>query len=109
PGIAEAELDPMLEGLARMYLEEGDRRLALDIYRKAQSLGVRSSALARRIEELEAELGPAAHAPLQARAGDDMDDAAGGPPVSPEEVIGRLEGWLRNIRRLKEEASVGGA
>ncbi|MEK6712479.1 MAG: tetratricopeptide repeat protein [Nitrospinota bacterium] len=99
-----AEVDPFLRNLIGLYLEEGNPAQALDLCRKAAAINPAPAWLAERIEEIESRL---AGAGARLREFSKGDKEGGARPLSPAEVVERLEGWLQTLQRRKVKASAG--
>ncbi|MDA0999108.1 MAG: tetratricopeptide repeat protein [bacterium] len=102
------ELDPLLSGLVGLFLEEKDYARALDLFRKAEALGYGSASLTLRIQEIEENLRTSLTGDLQGSSGEDMGGSVPFGAISSGEVIARLEGWLKSIRRRKSRVPTGG-
>ncbi len=90
----------VLARIIEMYIREGNDAQALDVCRKAQILGHRTSWISEQIAVLEQRAGQSTPSLLRDEPKDDKDEAI--PVVGfAEKTIETLEGWLETLRRRK--------
>lgn len=104
PTAAQGGRDPLVTGtLAELYVSQGFTDKAADIYRNILATEPGNAAAAARLAELEKEL-LAAGSTTQPTSGQSAALAAVPPQGAADagSVLPVLEGWLENIRRLRE-------
>jgi hypothetical protein len=104
PEIAPVGRDPLMTGtLAELYVSQGFTDKAAAIYRDILTAEPANDAAAARLAELESQLLSAGSVMLSA---DELPDAVAAVPsqgvADAGSVLPVLEGWLENIRRLRE-------
>lgn len=104
PEIVATGRDPLMTGtLAELYVSQGFTDKAAAIYRDILAAEPDNDAAAARLDELESQLLSAGSVMMSA---DELPDAVAAVPAQGAadagSVLPVLEGWLANIRRLRE-------
>jgi len=104
PAAAQSGRDPLMTGtLAELYVSQGFTDKAAGIYRDILATEPGNSTAATRLAELESQLLSAGSA--EQTSGEQSSAVAAVPPQGVADtgsVLPVLEGWLENIRRLRE-------
>jgi len=103
PEVAPAARDPLMTGtLAELYVSQGFTDKAVNIYRDILSAEPDNTTVAARLAELEAQVPENQSVPPSNELTETLAIVPDQVVATTGSIVSVLEGWLENIRRLRE-------
>ncbi len=102
--VGEKAVDSILRKIVKLYVEEENDALALDMCRKAQALGENAPWMLEKISVLEQKVEESAASLLRYEEEEDKDRSTPDLLRADQIVVETLEGWLETLQRRKANA-----